>query len=226
MTSDPIHRPAHLPGDQLLAGHGRTLTDRELLAALLRCGQPGRSATDLAQSVLAELGGLAPLARTSARRLLRLPGLGPARAAQLLAAAELGRRVREAPLQRRQALTRPSDAGNWLSDHMMGHLREVFACLFLDNRHRLIAYEELFFGTIDGAAVYPREVVRRCLEHNAAAVILCHNHPSGVAEPSEADRTITRRLSDALQLVDVRVLDHLVLGERQWTSLAERGWLG
>jgi DNA repair protein RadC len=144
---------------------------------------------------------------------------------RLQAALELGRRYLEAELRGRETLTDPELSARYLKSRLSAYPYEVFACLFLDNRHRVIAFEELFRGTIDGASVHPREVVRRCLVHNAAAVILAHNHPSGVAEPSSADRAITLRLRDALVLIDVRVLDHFVIGDGVPTSLARRGWL-
>jgi DNA repair protein RadC len=162
---------------------------------------------------------------TPPERLQKMPGLGQARLAQLLAALELGQRYLAAELNRGNGLSKPEDAGRYLLARLRGYRHEVFGCLFLDNKHRVLAFEEMFRGTIDGAAVYPREVVRRALEHNAAALILAHNHPSGVAEPSEADRAITRRLVEALGLVDLRVLDHLVIGDADWVSLAQRGWM-
>jgi len=136
---------------------------------------------------------------------------------------ELARRHMQAQLQREDVLENPGMTRRYLSSRLRHYRHEVFACLFLDNRHRVIAFEELFRGTIDGASVHPREVVRQALQHNAAAVILAHNHPSGVAEPSRADIQLTRRLVDALALVDIRVLDHLVIGDAESVSLAERG---
>lgn len=216
---------AERPREKLLARGAHSLSDAELLAIFLRTGTPGVTAVDLARRLLGDFGGLRALLDTPVKRLRRLPGMGDARIALLQAALELGRRWLAEELEREAALTRPEDAGRFLMARLRAYPHEVFACLFLDNKHRVLIFEELFHGTIDGAAVYPREVVRRCLHHNAAAVILAHNHPSGVAEPSESDRAITRRLSDALALVDVRVLDHLVIGDGGWTSLAERGWL-
>lgn len=213
------------PREKLLGRGAAALSDAELLAIFLRTGLRGATAVDLARDLLTRTGGLRGLLDTPDRQLRSMPGLGVARLAQLRAALELGRRYLDEQLRRDIALTRPEDAGRFLMARLRPYPHEVFGCLFLDNKHRVVAFEELFRGTIDGAAVYPREVVRACLEHNAAAVILAHNHPSGVAEPSEADRSITRRLADALGLVDVRVLDHLVIGDGGWTSLAERGWL-
>jgi DNA repair protein RadC len=150
-------------------------------------------------------------------------GLGPAKYAQLQAVLEMGRRHLWETLQRGESLGSPGDTRRYLQARLRDHPQEVFACLFLDNRHRVIAFEELFRGTIDAASVYPREVVRRALEHNAAAIIAAHNHPSGVAEPSRADESLTRRLRDALALVDVRMLDHFVVGDGETVSFAERG---
>ncbi len=213
------------PREKLLARGAHSLSDAELLAIFLRTGLRGTTAVDLARQLLNRQGGLRALLDAPPATLASLPGMGAARRALLAASLELGRRYLESELVREHSLTRPSDAGRFLTARLRGYPHEVFACMFLDNRHRLLAFEELFRGTVDGAAVYPREVVRRCLGHNAAAVILAHNHPSGVAEPSQSDRSITRRLVDALALVDVRVLDHLVIGEGGWVSLAERGWV-
>ncbi|MCP4995908.1 MAG: JAB domain-containing protein, partial [Gammaproteobacteria bacterium] len=159
------------------------------------------------------------------RRFCQSSGLGPAKYAQLQAVLEMSRRYLRQCMDHNDALTNPNDTRDYLKTHLAGHPNEVFACLFLDNRHRVIEYEELFHGTIDGASVHPREVVRQALKHNAAALILAHNHPSGVAEPSQADCSITRRLKAALELVDVRVLDHFIIGDGEATSLAERGLL-
>jgi len=150
-------------------------------------------------------------------------GLTAVKRARLMAAVELARRCAFEELAARQALTSPRDSAAFLKARMASRPYEVFACLFLDNRHRVLAFEEMFRGTLDGASVHPREVVRAALEHNAAACILAHNHPSGVSEPSAADRNITRQLRDALQLIGVRVLDHLVIGSGEPTSMAARG---
>jgi len=211
------------PREKLLSRGAGALSDAELLAIFLRTGQRGLTAVDLARRQLASSGGLRAMLDLSPERMAQLPGMGTARRALLLAALELGRRYLAEPLERGQPLDNPDKAGQLLTAQLRGLPFEVFACLFLDNKHRLIAFEKLFQGTIDAAAVYPREVVRRAMEHNAAAVILAHNHPSGVAEPSQADHAITRRLVEALGLVEVRVLDHLVIGDGGWVSLASRG---
>lgn len=213
------------PREKLLLQGATSLSDAELLAIFLRTGRPGLTAVDLARQLLQRAGGLRQLLDASPAQMAALPGMGTARRAQLLAALEVGRRYLAHSWTRGEPLTQPDKAAQWLMAELRGYRHEVFACVFLDNKHRVLAFDKLFMGTIDGAAVYPREVVRRALEHNAAALILTHNHPSGVAEPSEADRHITRRLVEALTLVDVRVLDHLVIGDGQWVSLAQRGWM-
>ena len=178
---------------------------------------------DLARRLLNECGCLRPLLDADYQAMRSHKGLGPAKFVQLQAALELARRHLWETLQRGDALTSPDEPRRFLAARLRGYHHEVFACLFLDNRHRVIAFDELFSGTIDGAAVHPREVVKRALGHNAAAVILAHNHPSGVAEPSRADEAITRRLKEALATVEIRVLDHLVVGDGEMVSLAERG---
>lgn len=213
------------PRERLLSGGPQSLSDADLLAVFLGTGTTGRPVLDLARDLLGMTGTLRNLLERDVRRLAALPGLGPARAARLVAAGEMARRSLEQSVIRCDVMGSPAQTRQFLTAKLR-HLRhEVFACLFLDSQHRLIAFRELFRGTIDGASVYPREVVVESLGHNAAAVILAHNHPSGVAEPSLADRQITRRLVDALALVDIRVLDHLVVGEGQTVSFAERGLL-
>lgn len=210
------------PREKLLARGATALSDAELLAVFLGCGRRGQSAVDLGRSLLAGAGGLKPLLDTDR---MRKPALGSVAWCRLLGALELGRRYLDAEVRSGETLTDPALSARYLKAQLSGYPYEVFACLFLDNRHRVIAFEELFRGSIDGAAVHPREVVRRCLAHNAAAVIFAHNHPSGVAEPSAADRAITLRLREALDLIDVRLLDHFVIGDGQPTSLAQRGWI-
>ncbi len=211
--------------ERLLEVGPGALSDADLLAVFLGTGTAGRPAVLLAQDLLSAAGGLRALLERDARSFVTLQGVGPARAARLAAALEMGRRYLQQAVARGDALANPAQTRRFVTARLR-HLRhEVFACLFLDSQHRLIAFRELFRGTIDGASVYPREVVAECLAHNAAAVIFAHNHPSGVAEPSLADRQITRRLIDALALVDVRVLDHLVVGDGEPVSFAERGLL-
>ncbi|WP_151671335.1 RadC family protein [Nitrincola schmidtii] len=213
------------PREKLLSQGAASLTDAELLAIFLRTGIAGKSAVDLAREQLHHFGGLRPLMESNQQTFCMAPGLGPAKYAQLQAVLEMARRHLEASLVRESALESPSMVRQYLSSKLRHQTREVFACLFLDNRHRVIRFEELFFGTLNAAAVYPREVVKLALEANAAAVILSHNHPSGIAEPSQADRQITDRLKEALALVDIRVLDHMVVGDNEVISFAERGWL-
>lgn len=213
------------PREKLLQRGACALSDAELLAIFLRTGVAGRSAVDLARDLLAEFGGLRQLLEADHARFCQGLGLGTAKYVQLQAVLELGRRFLEERLQRGDALQSVADTRRYLTAKLRHQPHEVFACLFLDNRHRVICFEELFFGTIDGASVHPRQVVKRALYHNAAALILAHNHPSGIAEPSQADEQITLRLKEALALVDVRVLDHFIIGDGQVISFAERGLL-
>jgi DNA repair protein RadC len=213
------------PRERLLRAGPASLSDGELLAVLLGTGSRGRSAPAVARGLLEQAGGLPALLGKTPGELARSHGVGPARAARLAAAVELGRRYLEAPADHRSALEAPVDAARLFKARLLDLPHEVFCCLFLDTRHRVIRYEELFRGTVDGATVYPREVVKRALQHNASAVIAGHNHPSGVSEPSEADRAITLKLAKALALVEIRLLDHLVVSRGGHVSLAERGWL-
>ncbi|WP_341502679.1 DNA repair protein RadC [Gallaecimonas sp. GXIMD4217] len=216
---------AERPREKLLQRGASALSDAELLAIFLRIGLPGKDAVTLARELLGHFGGLRPLTEASRERFCRGPGLGDAKYAQLQAALELSRRTLGERLRRQSALTCPDDTRRYLQAQLGSRHREVFCLLLLDSQHRVIRLDELFTGTLDGAAVYPREVVRRVLEAGAAAVILAHNHPSGVAEPSRADRQLTERLAAALALIDVPVLDHLVVGDGECVSFAERGWL-
>lgn len=216
---------AERPREKLLARGAGALSDAELLAIFLRTGLPGLSAVDLARQLLGEFGGLRPLLAADQRTLCAARGLGEAKYAQLCAALEMARRYLWETLSRGDALNSPAATRQYLQSRLRDAPREVFACLYLDSQHRVQAFEELFHGTLDAASVWPREVVRRCLAHNAAAVIFAHNHPSGVAEPSQADRRLTERLVAALALVDIRVLDHFVVGDGECVSFAERGWL-
>ncbi len=213
------------PREKLLNLGPGALSDAELLAIFLRIGVAGKSAVDLARELLNQYGGLRPLLEASQQEFCAGLGLGAAKYAQLQAVLEMARRHLSASMQAGDLLTSPQLVRDYLRAQLRHRQREVFAVLFLDSQNRLIAYEEIFQGTIDGASVYPREVVKQALARNAAAVIFAHNHPSGVAEPSQADRRITQRLQDALALVDVRVLDHLVVGEGEPVSFAERGWI-
>jgi DNA repair protein RadC len=213
------------PREKLLARGAHALSDAELLAIFLRTGLPGRSAVDLARDALRAHGSVRALASAGLEEFCATRGLGPAKWAQLRAALEIARRVLAEGLPARQALSDPAATRRYLSAWLRDRDREVFAALFLDSQHRVVSAEELSHGTLDAASVYPREVVKRALALRASAVIFAHNHPSGVSEPSSADRLLTERLKQALALVDVRVLDHFVVGEGVPTSFAERGWL-
>ncbi len=213
------------PREKLLARGAAALSDAELLAIFIGSGRRGRSAVDIGRDLLAARENLKALLELDVCELAAQRGLGPANACRLHAALELGRRYLACDLRRPDALTHPAACADYLRARIAAFPYEVFLCVFLDNRHRVIACEELFRGSIDGASVHPREVVRRCLAHNAAAVIFAHNHPSGVAEPSQADRELPRHLRHALELIEVRVLDHFVVGSGCALSLAERGWL-
>lgn len=210
------------PREKLLTLGAQALSDAELLAIFLRTGVAGKTAVDLARDLLQENKGLRPLLDLDKKGFCNNKGLGPAKFAQLQAVLEIARRHLREKLQRGDAMTSPEITRRYLQQQLRDYPYEVFACMFLDNRHRLIAYEELFRGTIDGASVHPREVVRKSLHHNAAAVIIAHNHPSGIAEPSQSDRSITTRLKSALDLVDVRLLDHFIVGD-EVISMSEQG---
>jgi DNA repair protein RadC len=213
------------PREKLLLRGASVLSDAELLAIFLGSGLPGRDAVQTARELLQRHGPLRRLLDQPAKAMARLPGLGPARASALCAALELGQRNLAAELERGQALTDPQAAGRYFSQRLRGRPQEIFAALFLDTRHRALAFEELFTGTVDSAEVHPREVVRQALLHNAAALIIGHNHPSGCSQPSAADRAITTRLKAALALVDVRLLDHVIVGDGAPLSMAARGWV-
>ena len=211
------------PREKLMALGPQVLSDAELLAVLFGTGIRGATALDVARGLLARFSSLRTLLSASRELCLEQMGLGESRYCTLQAALELARRHYREELQAGPALQAPEATRTFLVAQLRDRPYEVFCCLHLDNRHRLIAFEELFRGTIDGASVHPREVVKQALSHNAAAVILAHNHPSGVAEPSQADELITARLKEALNLVDIRVLDHLIVGGSRCVSLAERG---
>lgn len=214
------------PRERLLAQGPGVLSDAELLALFLGSGTRGRDAVQTARELLATHGPLRRLLDLPARQLARLSGLGPARSCALAAALELAQRHLAAQLMRGDCVgASAAVAGRFLQHRLRGRPNEVFVALFMDNQHRLLAYEELFEGTVNAAHVHPREVARRALAHNAAAVIVSHNHPSGDAEPSAADHEATRELQQLLQQLDIRLLDHLVIGDGAPVSFAERGWL-
>lgn len=214
---------AERPREKLLQKGSNALTDAELLAIFLRTGTPGKSAVDLARDLLNDFGSLKALLDADLQRFCQSVGLGPAKYAQMQAVLEMARRHFCEILQRGDALTSPDITRAYLSAQLRGYSYEVFACLFLDNQHRVLKLEELFRGTIDSASVYPREVAKAALQHNAAAVIFAHNHPSGISEPSQADRHITDKLKQALALFDIRVLDHFIIGDGLPYSFAEHG---
>jgi DNA repair protein RadC len=211
------------PREKLLARGANALTDAELLALLLRTGYPGTGVVDMAAQLLATTGGFAGLMNTTPQALARIKGLGPAKRAELLAVMEMARRAVAQELQATPVLDQPQRIRDYLALQLAGRPVEVFAALFLDQRHRLLALEELSHGTVNRAAVYPREVVRRAIALNASAVVLAHNHPSGLAEPSIADEHITKALGAALGLIDVQVLDHVIVAQGSSYSMREQG---
>ena len=213
------------PRERLLERGPAALADAELLAILLRTGVRGSSAVDLARDLINRFGSIGALLTADARELAAARGLGNAKLAQLQAVLELARRALKHDLSRGNALSSPRSVRDYLQLSLSGRDREVFVALLLDAQHRVIAVEELFSGTLTQTSVYPREVVKSALRHNAAAVIFAHNHPSGVAEPSSADQMLTQSLKTALALVDIQVLDHFVVAGTVTTSFAERGLL-
>jgi DNA repair protein RadC len=213
------------PREKLLERGPQALADAELVAIMLRTGVRGRSAIDIGAELLAHFGGLHGLLHAPAAQLRGMHGLGTAKYAELAAVLELARRALREEVAQQPLFDSPQAVGDYLRLWLGPQPVEIFAALFLDNRHRLIAADELFHGTLAQTSVYPREVVKAALRHNAAAVVLAHNHPSGVAEPSAADRALTAALKSALALVDVRVLDHLVVTRHSVFSFADRGLL-
>ena len=214
--------PGERPRERLLAIGAASLSDAELLAVLLRTGLKGKSAVDLGRELLQSGKGLRSLLGSD---LCAFKGIGAAKRAQLEAAIELARRVAAEELAQTAALTSPGAVRDYLRLALGSRPHEVFVCLWLDAQHRVIAFDEPFRGTLTQTSVYPREVVKAALAANAAAVIFAHNHPSGVAQPSQADELLTRNLRDALALVDVKVLDHFIVAGHQAISFAERGLL-
>jgi len=213
------------PRERLLAQGAASLADAELLAILLRNGIRGKTAVDVARELLGRFGSVSGLLQAESAKLVRTPGLGTAKLAQLQAALELARRALKEELSTRDALSSPRAVRDYLRLSLAGRDHEVFVALLLDAQHRVTAFEELFRGTLTQTSVYPREVVKCALRHNAAAVIFAHNHPSGIAEPSHADEILTRSLKAALALVDVQVLDHFIVAGTRTMSFAERGLL-
>ena len=212
------------PREKLLMKGAEALSDAELLAIFLRTGIKGKTAVDLARDLLSDNGGLNALLSADEARFCQGKGVGQAKFVQLKAVVEMSRRYLHEKIQRGDVMENVDDVKRYLQSRLQAYPFEVFSCLFLDNKHRVIEYEELFRGTVDAASVHTREVVRRTIHHNAVAVVLAHNHPSGIAEPSGSDVEITTRLKAALKLIDVRVLDHFVIGD-EVVSFAERGLL-
>ena len=213
------------PREKLLQRGATALSDAELLAVLLGSGVAGRNVLDLARGLLVRFGGLRQFLEAEREAVLREPGIGTVKYAQLQALLEIGRRYLDENLERAPALEGPAAVRRYLKAMLRHEISEVFGCLFLDTKHRPLAFEILFRGTIDRASVYPREVVRRALLHNAAALILCHNHPSGNNEPSQDDVHLTLSLKRGLALIDVRVLDHIIIGDGEPLSMVEHGWI-
>ncbi len=213
------------PREKLLQKGAASLSDAELLAIFLRTGLPGKSAVDLARELHGRFGGLNALFAAGEKEFCQTKGMGTAKFAQLQAVLEMARRALQEDIAQRDALTSPQAVRDYLRLRLQGLPHEIFMALFLDAQNRVIVSEELFRGTLTQTSVYPREVVKRALHHNAAAVILAHNHPSGVAEPSNADQVLTQALKNALLLVDVRVLDHFIVAGSGFLSFAERGLL-
>ena len=213
------------PREKLLSQGDQVLSDAELLAIFLRVGVAGKSAVDLARDLLRDFGSLNGIFNASRESLTRVNGMGDSRYAQIQASFEMARRALGEQMKQRDALNSPQQVRDYLCLKLGGLAREVFMVLFLDAQNRVIAQEELFAGTLSQTSVYPREVVKRALHHNAAAVILAHNHPSGVAEPSRADELLTKALKEALTMVDVRILDHFVVAGNVALSFAEQGML-
>ncbi len=216
---------AERPQEKLLNSGASSLSDAELLALFIRSGTHGHTAIDIGRNLLSEFGGLRQVLTADRNRIINFNGCGPARYAMFQAALEMGRRYLAQTLTRSGPLNSPLEAADFLIHQLRDLKNEVFAIIYLDTRHQVIEYEELFSGTLNGATVHPREVVRSVLEHNASAVILAHNHPSGIAEPSQSDTALTRRLKHSLALIDVRLLDHLVIGDGECVSMSDRGLL-
>jgi DNA repair protein RadC len=209
------------PREKLLHKGTSSLSDAELLAIFLRTGTKGVTAVDLSRSLLKQFGSLNALMHANQREFCEGHGLGNAKYVQLQAVLEMSRRYLHETIESKSVINNPNDTKQFLKSKLAHQQREIFACMFLDNKHQVIAYEELFFGTLDNASIYPREVVKCALHFNAAAVIFAHNHPSGNPQPSQSDIDITQALIKALKLIDVRVLDHLIIGDNEVLSLAE-----
>ena len=229
VEADTMHNVAQLeselPRERLLARGATALSDAELVALLLRTGTGGASALDVARALIVRFGGVAGLLAAPLQEVAAVRGVGPAKCAEIAAAVELARRSLSEDARSRDALASPQAVRDYLRLLLAARPYEVFVGLFLDSQNRLLAADELFRGTLAQTSVYPREVVKAALAHNAAAMIFAHNHPSGLAEPSRADELLTQALKQALALVDIRTLDHFVVAGGRLTSFAERGLL-
>ena len=217
---------AERPREKLLQQGANSLSDAELLAIFLRTGVKGCNVVELSRQLLSNFGSISAIFKANLAEFCQNKGLGEAKYVQLQACLELSKRYLYEQVSEKKTLTSSQATKDYLITELRGETREVFAALFLDNQHGIIAFERLFLGTINAAAVYPRIVLEKSLKHQAAAVIFCHNHPSGVTEASMADKQITSQLVAALSLVDIRVLDHLIVGGHQCYSFAEHGELG
>ena len=213
------------PREKLLTKGPHSLSDAELLAIFLRTGCKGKTAIDLARGLLVAFGGLRQILESTREDFCSAQGLGDAKYSQLQAVMEMARRHLLEHLTKENNFNCPEQVQEYLIRQLRHQPREIFAALFLDSQHRLLVYDQIFYGTIDSASIHPREVVKKALDYNAAALIFAHNHPSGVAEPSAADKHITTVLQKALRLVDIEVLDHFVIGDGEIISFAQRGWL-
>lgn len=211
------------PREKLLNKGAHSLSDAELLAIFLRTGTRGKNVIELSREIIQHFGSLKKLFAATEKEFCQIKGLGRAKYVQLQACLEMSQRYIEEQLRQQDVMQNPTQVKQYVQSKLMSQPNEVFAVMFLDNQHHVLAFEELFFGTVNASSVHPRVVVQRCLAHNAAAVIVTHNHPSGVAEPSLSDIDITLTLKSALGLIDVRLLDHLVVASHQVTSMAERG---
>lgn len=218
--------PDHMrPREKLLSHGAEALADAELLAIFLRTGIKGINVVDLSRSLLSEFGSLYGLLSANQQKFCQFRGLGQSKFVQLQASLEIARRYYTETLAKQSVFENVNQTRKFLFSQLRDEANEVFAVLLLDSQHRLIRFKKVFYGTINCANVYPRVLVKLALEHNAAAILLAHNHPSGVAEPSQADKQITRRIVEAMELVDIKVLDHFVTGAGYGVSFAERGWL-
>ncbi len=213
------------PREKLLQHGAQSLSDAELLALFIGSGTRSKTAVDIGRDLLGRFGGIRNILNASQELLCQSNGLGSARYALLQASRELGKRYLAEKLMRQGSLSSPQQVSDYLIQQLRDRQREIFVVIYLDNRHRIIEYEELFTGTLNGASVHPREVVKNVLFHNAAAVIIAHNHPSGIAEPSQSDMLITKKIQDALKLIDVTLLDHLIIGDGNYVSLSDRGMI-